>query len=265
MDELRRPVETATQAYLPLQNGIPAGDMNSVTYAEYPPREELAGVVAVFWELKTARQLQKDFTYTVMPDACIDIVFDVATPKTWPLLMTPHVNIEKLNLGTFFHYTGVRFKPGVFTRQAPNVGRIVGKQLAIKTFEDIDLQEVSLALAQAASAEKRLTLLNSFCTLLQSRGYLAQNPMMDFVVAGLYAGKSVEHIALSSGYSSRQLRRLTKQQTGYTPMQLYRVLRFQAALSNDDTRLRFADESHLIKEFRRITGRPYRQFVQQFK
>lgn len=253
-----------TEGYIPLQNGIP-NDIHNVRYVEYTPSDQLSDVVAVFWELKSAEQLRKDFIYTVMPDACIDIVFDVATPKNPPLLMTPHVSIEKLTLGKSFHYAGIRFKPGVFTQSMPDSNRIVGERLTVRSFNDIDLQPLCLSLARATNEGGRLALLTSFCSLLRERGYISKNPVIDYVVTGLYAGKTVEEIAQGSGYSPRQLRRLTKQQTGYTPVQLHRVLRFQAALSDDSTKLRFADESHLIKEFRRITGDSYRHFVKKFK
>ncbi len=250
--------------YTPIQNGIQNADLNYVSYIEYEPLRQLPSIAVNFWELNTTEPLKNNFTYTVMPDACIDLIFSLAVDDTLPFLMTPHVSIEKLNLGVSFHYIGVRFKPGAFTKVALDAHDIVGQQIEIETMGNIDLLPIKSSLQKANDNDARLLILEKLINLMYVSGYVTLDPLIDKVVTDLQIRKQIKQVAMDAGYSARQLQRIVKERTGYTPVQLHRILRFQAALSDDDTRLRFADESHLIKEFRRITGSPYRQFVRQF-
>ena len=53
--------------------------------------------------------------------------------------------------------------------------------------------------------------------------------------------------------SARQLQRVLKSTTGFTPHDFLKVLRLQQSLNGNDT-WDYADQSHFIHSFRRATG-----------
>lgn len=248
--------------YHPLQTGFNVKLGKSIYYNEQKMDNSLAGMVHCFWTLKTEEPLNTNFVYTVMPDACIDFVFDVAG-STSPIVMTPSVSVEVLDLGTEFHYVGIRFKPGVLTKDI-DVHSLIGSQ---KELEDIlsrqfDLGEVSIHTTQ--TERQHYEILDTFTLKLIDSCIVERNGFIENVLRGMQYGLSVDEVADKVGYSSRQLQRKVAEETGFSPVQLRRILRFQSVLSSGDYELRFADQSHLIKEFKAITGVSYAKFAEDF-
>ena len=247
--------------YAPLQPGIPKEVAQKVIYVEDQPQRDVQDVVYCYWKLYTKEPLSKHFTYTVLPDACIDIVFDTSG-ATEPIIMTPGMQVEAINLGTHFNYVGIRFKPGTFSKLV-DARHIVGNQINLREIisERLYLPVTNLKNSPDATYT---ALLDVVVRNMLDAHSIERNRLIEQVVQGLQQGLSVEAIAEKSGYSTRQLRRNVARQTGYTPAQLRRILRLQAALSSGDPLLRFADQSHLIKEFKAVTGTSYRSFTASF-
>lgn len=248
-------------AYLPLQNGIQKDIVQKITYVERIPPAALQGVVYCFWTLKTNQPLDKDFSYTVLPDACIDIVFD-ATDATEPIIMTPKLAVETITLGRQFHYIGIRFRPGVFSNDM-HIKDIVGSQKSLHAMVGSRINLSGLHL-HGKTEHAQYNLLEQLAQNMQTVGIVARNTFIENVIRGLQYGLSVQDIAEKSGCSERQLRRKVASQTGYSPVQLRRVVRFQWVLSRGDPLLRFADQSHIIKEFKAVTGLSYNSFTSMF-
>lgn len=256
-------MQTTADSYRPLQSGVGASLKEQVYYNEQEARDLLTGIVHCFWTLKTSSPLSKDFVYTVMPDACIDFVFDV-TGMTRPIVMTPTVSIEALHLGNEFHYAGIRFKPGVLTNDI-NVASLIGNHndLGDLLAKKVNLRDVTLAAAQ--TEHEHYAILQKFVLELIDTHIVERNSFIENVLGSMQDGLTVDEVAAKVGYSSRQLRRKVSEQTGYSPVQLRRILRFQSVLSSGgDYELRFADQSHLIKEFKAVTGVSYANFANKF-
>ena len=64
---------------------------------------------------------------------------------------------------------------------------------------------------------------------------------------------TVADMAAVSGLSTRHLQRTLKQTTGFTPHDLLKVLRMQQSFKQHYLDL-YADQSHFIHSFRKITG-----------
>lgn len=58
--------------YKPIQPTVPQNG-NEIFYSEIQPSVELEDFVYCFWQLKTFKKLDEDFTYRVVSDGCIDI------------------------------------------------------------------------------------------------------------------------------------------------------------------------------------------------
>lgn len=248
--------------YHPLQTGVNVKLGNSIYYNEQKAGNSLAGIVHCFWTLKTTEPLDTNFVYTVMPDACIDFVFDVAG-STPPIVMTPSVSVEVLDLGAEFHYIGIRFKPGVLTKDI-DVHSLIGnqKELADVLLRQVNLDDVSISTTQ--TERQQYEILDTFTLKLIDSCIVERNDFIENVLRGMQYGLTVNEVAGKVGYSSRQLQRKVAEGTGFSPAQLRRIVRFQAVLSSGDYELRFADQSHLIKEFKAVTGLSYAKFAEDF-
>jgi|AntRauTorckE6833_2_1112554.scaffolds.fasta_scaffold29208_2 hypothetical protein len=66
--------------YTPKQVAIPKKFAKTVNYAEFAADHNLANTVSTYWRHSSVSKLKAGFTYTVLPDARIDVIFDVS-PK----------------------------------------------------------------------------------------------------------------------------------------------------------------------------------------
>lgn len=98
--------------YSPVADGLPVLGA-TVRYAECPPADDLADVVHCFWELRTLTPLQEDFHYHALPDACINLLFNLVDPSIAGITAL-HTQATTLNLGRTFHYAGIQFYPGAW-------------------------------------------------------------------------------------------------------------------------------------------------------
>ncbi|WP_320773407.1 helix-turn-helix domain-containing protein, partial [Streptomyces sp. CRN 30] len=126
---------------------------------------------------------------------------------------------------------------------AAEVRRLTGRVQAAAT-PALGLEEVALERAAASAAP---------------------DPLVRSIVAALDAGRPVAATADGLGVSARQLHRRSLAAFGYGPKTLARVLRLQRALAlarkgvpfaETATRTGFADQAHLARDVRDLTGVP---------
>ena len=226
--------------------------MTGPAYREWAVAPALGVFVACTW---AARQGDDGAPHVaaVLPDACIDLVWDgarlfVAGPDTGPVPVTPRAG------GIF---AGVRFRPGA----APAVLGVPAPELLDRRVDAADILGAAVAaeladrLYACASPGAAAALLGEAAARLVAR---ADRP--DPVVAALVAGG-----AEAPPVSDRAVRRRCTAAVGYGPKTLDRVLRFQRFLNLAAvTPVRplahlaadagYADQSHLTRECGRLAG-----------
>ena len=74
---------------------------------------------------------------------------------------------------------------------------------------------------------------------------------------------TVADMAAVTGVSPRQLQRMLKQTTGFSPHDLLKVLRLQQSFKQHYLEL-YADQSHFIHSFRKITGYTPAKYANKF-
>ena len=92
---------------------------------------------------------------------------------------------------------------------------------------------------------------------------LVSNPVTEKILAKLDAIRSVSDMALVAGLSSRQLQRTLKQTAGLSPHDLLKVLRIQQSFKQHYFDL-YADQSHYIHSFRKVTGYTPAKYMNKF-
>jgi AraC-like DNA-binding protein len=222
-------------------------------YREAPPPECLADAVSCLW------WSENDGPKRIVPDGCLDLIVGdgrvfVAGPDTgfWetPTLAALH---------------GIRFRPG----QAPRVLGVAAAELRDQRVELPDLWGRKGVL----TGERLLTCPALLAEVVGENLYARVDREVDELLARLDAGVARVSAAIRGLWvGERQLRRRFTLAVGYGPATYLRVARLQRAVkrasgATDLASLAadagYADQAHLSRECRALTGRPPREFFGQ--
>lgn len=236
-------------------------------YREWAAGSALSADVACLWTSQL-HQLTPPLDDRVLPDACIDIVWDgqdlfVAGPDTGPVLISWRPR-------GFF--VGIRFRPGrarqflsvpaseLLDQRVP-LEDVLGSAPAARIAERLSAAQVPDAAARVLEAE-----------VLGVRSANRQpDPLVDAVVGELRAPDgaagmrpvTVAALSLRLGLSERELLRRCRAGVGYGPKTLDRILRFQRArklaarmggVAATAAEAGYSDQAHLTRECRRLSG-----------
>jgi AraC-like DNA-binding protein len=195
---------------------------------------------------------------SVLPDGCVDVVLSdaqlvVAGPATTAVEVAPTPGQQRC---------GLRFRVGA-AGAALGVPADALRDLTLPLEElwGPEGRRLSAAVAAATTAEAALGFLAR--SLAQPRSPLDPYARQ----AALLTGRRPFHeIARDLNFSERQLRRRLEHSVGYGPRMLARVVRLQrflraaerdtaASLARLAADAGYADQAHLAREARRLTGR----------
>jgi len=245
--------------HTPTQPGIPRFLQDGVFYQEHRPDPAFREQIYCLWQLHTRYTLPGDCHYLVVPDACIDLVFDLSehiAPHV--LVMTPGIQALELNLGKHFRYCGIRLYPGVWRDSQ----HIIAQSQSFSTLGGVNLRSVMHHLA-TSSATAQQQQLQHFVQQLTTQGIVNERAWMHQLLAQADRLTSVDDLARLSGYSRRHLQRLFPEKTGFSAHDFLKILRFQQVLATQRIDA-YTDQSHYIREFKRITGITPVVFQQQY-
>lgn len=241
--------------------------MRDGVYREQAVAADLAAHVACSWyrrigEAEAARPVR------IVPDGCIDLIWKrgelrIAGPDTTPWISREPAGAE---------IAGLRFRSGAATailgvpatelvNDRPDAAAVWGRPA----------RELVGRLEAAASVEAATDVLRAAV-----RRHLREATPLDPVVqhvaasvrqAGGSASFRVNHLANHVGLSERQLHRRCRAALGYGPMTLARIVRLQRflarvrdgaprSLADAAIELGYADQSHLTRDVRALTGLP---------
>lgn len=232
-------------------------------YREWAPAVELRGSVSRVW---THGAGEAGGRQLVVPDGCVDLIwregrFEIAGPDTgpWTSALEPDARL-----------LGIRARPG----SAPLLLGIPASAARNLHLDGTDLWGDELrVLAERIGAEpdRASALLEGF-----ARRRLAEREPDRAVAAAVTAldrprPPSVTALAADLGLSERHLRRRLVDAVGYGPSTLVGVLRFQRAIrlgrrapfAEVAAEAGYADQAHLGREFRRLSGLTPRRYFGQ--
>jgi AraC-like DNA-binding protein len=215
-------------------------------------------MVHCFWELRTLADLSDDFHYHALPDACVNLLFNQVDTDVAGITAL-HTTATVLNLGRSFHYVGIQLFPGVW-RGDPD--EIVDRYVGTPYTGTLPLIRTSERIAGLPFEEKvpQLAELVEWCA---ARGHVESNAVTARILAQVDAIRSVADMADLVGVSARQLQRILKRSTGFSPHDLLKVLRVQQSFRKHYLDL-YADQSHFIHAFRNATGYTPVQYRSRF-
>jgi AraC-like DNA-binding protein len=247
--------------------------------AEPPEPEEYSEISAgklhdrwvdAFWTLTATGGARR-----VLPDGCIDFIFDLDTGYGSVIGSMSASQIVQTPTGA--RRFGLRFAPGA---AAPFIG-VLASEL---TDSQADLNALTRArqfalaerIAEAVSGAQRIALLAEF--LRDGRSRLrprdARVRHATELLRASHGRLAISALAARLNLSERQLERLFHEHVGTRPKLFARVVRMQSALALLESRATplaasaasaagFADEAHLVRDFRALTGMTPRRLVEE--
>ncbi|MEV6829868.1 helix-turn-helix domain-containing protein [Amycolatopsis sp. NPDC051102] len=224
-------------------------------YREVAPPPALTDVLACGWHGNTgwARPLR------VLPDGCADLVWDgtaltVVVTVGAPLRLWVPASASRV---------GVRLRCGaaaaVLGTSIPDLPAVTG----LRDLWGADARRAEDVLATTLDPQAQRGILE----MLVARRRAAPDQRVLAAVRALRAATRTADVAEAAGISERALRRHFRHAVGAGPKQLHRVRRFQrflrlleplaagrASLAGVAAGLGYADQSHLGRECRRLSG-----------
>ncbi len=229
---------------------------------EYIPHGFLSGFVQIVWFYKASEEK----VYEILPDGCIDVVFELSENYTSCLVFGTTTQRQKFDLKLGADYFGIRFHPGMARYfLASPANELTNNYLALEDF----LGVISDQLFEMDSFKSRLTLIeNSMLDQVQSQNIKVAP--IDYAVQLIQNSNGnvrLDHLSLQCNLNTRQLQRLFVKTIGITPKTLCRIMRVRATM-NAITELKIAklnlaelafdmhysDQSHMCRDFRLLTG-----------
>jgi AraC-like DNA-binding protein len=233
-------------------------------YEEHLPGERLAPFVTCFWEVTPGEVASGP--RRVLPDGAMDVLYVLGSggariigPMTRAIVTPGRATV-----------VGVRFRPGA----APSLLGLAARELLDDAAPARDVwgaggRALDARLAGASSARSVMRILEGE---LEARA--AKAPAPDRRVSGAVgvlraAGGElpIPAVAARVGLSERQMERLFHERVGYGPKLFARIVRLErstraieggrgslASWASLAAQCGYADQAHLIREFRALTG-----------
>lgn len=252
--------------FQPIQPTIKQAKEN-VTYVEFLPSANLQSYIYCYWQLKTTKILDQAFSYKVVSDGCIDILFEVNNPKDNFVAGFCKKYTEYI-LQPEFNYVGVRFLPTMF----PQIFKINASELSNKFQELQDyVPQTSKFIAnhfypEIKIEDIKLKFDEYFTKILNQTNFDFDSRLYNAIDTILknYGVLNIEK-DVDAGISNRQLRRLFQFYIGESPKTFSKVVQFQNILKAKPSHqsliqnklfydVGYYDQSHFIKDFKNFYG-----------
>ncbi|MBE9916630.1 helix-turn-helix transcriptional regulator [Paenibacillus donghaensis] len=237
-----------------------------LTYREMPPCASLRPFVACYWYLKSSSPLQEEVPHRVLPDGCVDILFDFTAGKVNFVGVMSKADLVPL-IGDV-HLMGIRFLPqsipfllkgeaGFLANGMLGLGEVWGRQAAF----------AGKVLVPELSAAQRIEIMEK--ELISRFKHYDPDPkwsgMLNFITEK--NGKiTIAELADYYPISERHIARTFKSLVGITAKEYASIIRFQSVLqqlkqmkssinwSDLSVHSGFYDQSHFINEFKKRYG-----------
>jgi AraC-like DNA-binding protein len=243
--------------YDPIKDGMEKR-CGAVIYNAVKPPQGLSDIVHSYWQIKTETLLNDNFTLHAIPDACINILFNQKDTDIAGITGLKTTYTE-LNLGKDFDYAGIQFFPGVWKG---NREEIKDSFVGSKYLGDLSLIGANVKTASLSFADKLPIFTNLVSSLVEQK-IVEKNKIVQKILSNLDRIHSVSEMAEISHHSPRQLQRLLKQATGFSPHDFLKVIRLQQSLKEHNIDL-YTDQSHFIRSFKKITGYPPTEYFRKY-
>lgn len=232
--------------------------LNAGFHARFPSGK-LAGFVSHYWLGLDNR----DTSYDIVPDGCIDVVLHVdgGRTKLWAYGTSTQLKREAIGPG---HYLGIRFRPGM-ARFFMDVRAkdLTDRREAVARRFAIDMDALSRHVVSTGVFEQLDFALERHLARCEPRPSAIDAATQR--IAACNGAVRIEELARRLGKSRRQFEREFLRSVGIPAKQLAVIARFRHAaaclsaqpmdsLAAVAAEAGYADQSHMIRDFQRLGG-----------
>lgn len=258
-----------------------------MNYCEIPPSPHLAQYVKCYWTLEQGTRMGSPIAEPVVPDGCIEIVFNLADRferlggegeiETQPATivagqMQKSVMIRPTGRVRLF---GIRFQQaGAFPFFRFSLSELTDRIDALDLIWGTEGRELEERVNEAADLATRILIIENRLEQGLLTPVKTDVSLVRASQAILQSGGTdpVGHVASFAGMSERGLERAFRQKIGVSPKLFSRIIRFQNVLRSleknsgsplIDTALEtgYYDQAHMIKDFGQFAGKSPTAFL----
>ena len=239
-----------------------AGSIGTPFYQEFPPADDLRAFVACTW-VRLVRQSGGNAPHAILPDGCADIMAYNDQP---PHVAGPDAVTRRVKLSDGLAITGIRLRPGACRAilGCPAEHLVNGSML----LSDIaaGATELHRRLLLSDNLFSRLALLESWVRFALERATANDRAVIAACrVLGANPKIEIGDVARRLDWNARMIHRQFIAACGYSPKHFQRIMRIQGALrAAQSTTVAglgdlaaaagYADQAHMTRDFRDITG-----------
>ncbi len=235
-------------------------------YNEYDPPAGLRAYIDRYWSYATDSATISSNSPLIIPDGCIDIIFDLNQPATLKSFVVGAMTKPMENTRT--HLVGVRFNPGMaYSYLNSPVHEFTDQCVDYFEFAGQEANHLSSQLTDLNSTKQQIELLNkTFAGRLSSINAIEPKMVKALNLIQKTGGRgSIKQISDEVGWSRQHLTRQCLKYTGLTTKFLSQVIRIKHVIKQHGTETcnnlsqlscdgGYYDQSHMINEFKIITG-----------
>ena len=243
---------------------------DSIYCREYIPSEYLQPYISCYWTMTSKIKLEEAILHRVIPDGCIDIIFDLnkrsyRQASSVVGTMTKHIFAE---LEGQVNYVAIRFLPGGFLHffNSP-VYDFTDRIVPLETISGQEGHNLTEQLVIENHIGNKIKLLENYLENLLTTNNRS-DPIVKNALHNILKNKGnirVSELSKNVNSSQRQLCRKFDKWVGISPKAFCRIIRFQTILRmlphHSKRNLLFValdggyyDQSHFIHEFNSCCG-----------
>ncbi len=234
-----------------------------LTYMELPPSSHLSDFISCYWIVETKTGGADAISHRILPDGCIDIIFDFIGESAFICGVTDKT--DNMTLNGKFRYFGIRFLPRA-------ISYILKSDTAGSLNVRVDIDSVSGSFSQMSEAVLGKNNLPECIRIIEShmssmfKNYSINEKFNLLLNHALDCNGNITVQELSDYHSisEKQIGRYFLNNTGLSTKSFLKILRFQNAYQNlavhkhCGTSLAldtgYYDQSHLIKDMKHFLG-----------
>ncbi len=235
-------------------------------YHEYQPHPLLSSYIETYWV--SEGYAEKEISQRILPDGCVDIIFTFNDDCLTPLLVGTMTSYLDISYTGKIKIAGIRFRPGAIKSfvHIP-VFEYTDTRIDILTLDTVLEKSFFQRIEDCRTMTQLISLLDKY--FLQRLPQLSySDKQVDYAVRLIESQKgNIPAIKLANEVclSPRQFERRFKESVGISPKVFSRITKFrnlsqilktspEYSLSDIALTFGYYDHSHLIKEFKRLTG-----------
>ncbi|RPI76789.1 MAG: AraC family transcriptional regulator [Desulfobacteraceae bacterium] len=245
-------------------------------YLEYTPCAELKPYINCFWSYHCGSAVQDPIKHIILPDGCIDIIFDYGADRPDPAFIVGAMTKPIMNQRQ--HLLGIRFQPGMaYSFLKTPLHHLTDLTVDLSAVWGPSSQEIHSKMLETNPAGAWSVLTRELIGRLDQAAVPDQRILAAVSWIKKHNGSlSVQQLSDKLGLSRQHFKRRCAQYTGLTPKNLLTTYRFKALMKQAKSNPTLAwsrlavdagyyDQAHLISEFKTMTGLTPTRYFQDIR